>query len=92
MFALLAVSLAAPAPAPAPAPKPQFLAAAPYAYPGYAAYTAPYVVSPYSLGYSGLGKSTYNPTSTLVILLSFQHMDMPIHTHSFRDRICLVTQ
>ncbi|CAD7081661.1 unnamed protein product [Hermetia illucens] len=52
LFALLAVSLAAPAPA--PAPKPQFLAAAPYAYPGYAAYTAPYVVSPYSLGYSGL--------------------------------------
>lgn len=90
MFALLAVSLAAPVPA--PAPKPQFLAAAPYAYPGYAAYTAPYVVSPYSLGYSGLGKSTCNHTSTLVILLSFQHMDMPIHTHSFRDTICLVTQ
>lgn len=54
----------APAPAPAPAPKPHYVSAVPYGYSGYSAYASPYIASPYvgayaspySYGYSPLGK------------------------------------
>lgn len=66
---IIASVLGAPAPVPAPAAKPHYVSAGiPFGYSGYSAYATPYIASPYvgayaspySYGYSPLGKFDFD--------------------------------